>query len=367
MNMAHIGIDARLTYYRTGGISTYIRRLVSALEVLDTDNQYTLLYSRKDQSRLSARWGAARLWTPAHHRIERLALAAELLPLRLDVLHSPDFIPPYRSARRHIITVHDLTFLHYPAYLTAASRRYYNGQIRAAVRAADHILAVSAATRQDLISLLDVPAAKITIQPHGAGAQYRPLPPEQTAAVVQQLGLPPRYLLHVGTLEPRKNIAGLVEAYHLLRARLPDAPPLVLVGQRGWLFETIEAAMAPLQAQGRLHWRTDISDEQLPSVYNGALALAAPSFYEGFGMPVLEAMACGVVPVVSHTSAFPEVVGDLGLQIDPHNPATLADALYRALTDSAWRAAQQPRLIARAAQFTWEESARIAQCVYMQA
>src|SRR5438270_10159821 len=146
--MMHIGIDARLTYYRTGGISTYIIRLVDALERLDSVNRYTVFHSRKARESLVHRFRHASLWTPSHHRIERLALAVELLPHSLDVFHTTDFIPPQFGARRHIITVHDLTFLHYPQFLTAESRHYYNDQIQYAVQRADHILTDSEASKR---------------------------------------------------------------------------------------------------------------------------------------------------------------------------------------------------------------------------
>ena len=181
--MTQIGIDARLTYYRDGGISTYTRRLIQALEKLNPPEQFTIFHHRKDTQRISSQFDYAKLWTPAHHRIERLALSVELAWRGLDVFHSPDFIPPYHAAKRHVITVHDLTFLHYPQYLTAESRRYYNDQIAAACHHADAILAVSGATKRDLMSMLNVPQSKITVQPHGAGEQYRPMSQDETEPI----------------------------------------------------------------------------------------------------------------------------------------------------------------------------------------
>ena len=156
-------IDARLTYYRTGGISTYITRLVDTLERLDTVNRYTVFHSRKARESLVKRFEHARLWTPSHHRLERVALSVELLRHNLDVFHTTDFIPPQFGARRHIITVHDLTFLHYPQFLTDESRRYYNDQIGYAVEHADHILTDSTASKRDMIERLSVPESKITV------------------------------------------------------------------------------------------------------------------------------------------------------------------------------------------------------------
>jgi glycosyltransferase involved in cell wall biosynthesis len=338
---------------------------VQALEQQLPDNhRVTLFHSRKDRSRISQHFERASLWTPAHHRIERLALSVELVWRGLDVFHSPDFIPPYYAARRHVITVHDLTFLHYPQYLTADSRHYYNDQIEAACHHADYILAVSEATRHDLMTMLDVPPEKISVQPHGAGEQYRPMAPQQTKPVRDALNLPSSYILHVGTWEPRKNIAGLLKGYRLLLDDWPDAPPMVLVGQPGWLFEQTRAEIDALNLGERVLWRDNVTDAQLPAVYNMADVLAMTSFYEGFGMPALEAMACGTVPVVSNCSSLPEVVGDVGCLVNPDDPADIAAGLQKALTDSAWRESEEQKALQRASLFTWEQSAQIALAAY---
>lgn len=359
-----IGIDARLTAYRTGGISTYIRRLVAALQSLDPDGRYIVFHSRKTSDSLVTRFQHATLWTPCHHRLERLALSVELARFRLDILHSPDFIPPRRGARRHIITVHDLTFLHYPQFLTADARRYYNHQIAAAVRQADHILADSQSTKNDLAHMLDVPPDKITVHMLGVDERFRPLPAETLRDAQARLKLPERYILHVGTLEPRKNIAGLLDAYHRLVGRLPDAPPLLLAGRKGWLFEQTQARAAELGLESRVIWRQNIGDDDLPALYNLAALLVMPSFYEGFGFPPLEAMACGTVTIVSDRSSLPEVVGDVGLQINPDDPAALAEALEKALMDETWRAAARLAGLERARLFTWAHTASIVLSVY---
>ena len=245
--MAHIGIDARLTHYRVGGTSRYITALISAFEKLDSSHDITLLQSRKASKSLSNCFLSAAIWTPPHHRLERAALSLELLRHRLDLLHSPDFIAPIRGGKRHIITVHDLSFIHFPEYFTADSRRYYNGQIAASVQHADHILAVSQATKRDLIDILDVPSEMITVQLHGVDQQFEPLAPSHSVKTIQALGLPQSYFLFVGTLEPRKNLVGLARAYRDLKLELPDAPKLVLAGRPGWHFEQL---MDDLRAVG---------------------------------------------------------------------------------------------------------------------
>jgi glycosyltransferase involved in cell wall biosynthesis len=359
-----IGIDTRLTYYRTGGISTYMRRLVAALESVDMLHSYIIFQSRKSTESLVKRFQQDVLWTPCHHRLERLALSVELTRFRLDVLHSPDFIPPLRGAKRHIITVHDLTFLHYPQFATADSRRYYNDQITTAVRQADHILADSQSTKTDLMSMLSVPQEKITVHTLGVDERFRPLPQEALEPIRRKFDLPRTFILFVGTFEPRKNIRGLLTAYQLLLNKLPDAPHLVLAGRRGWLFDETMEYVEQLHLDSRVIWRENVTDDDLPALYNLAHVLVMPSFYEGFGFPALEAMACGTIPIVSNRSSLPEVVGEVGLQINPDDPVALANAIEQALTDNEWRATMRHAGLERAKNFTWKKTAAVALAAY---
>lgn len=361
----HIGIDARMVYYRVGGISTYIRKLVESLEKMDAgDHRFTIFHSRKGRETLTRRFRRADLWTPSHHRLERAALSIELARFGLDVWHTTDFIPPQFGARRQIASVHDLTFLHYPQFLTAESRRYYNDQIAWAVRRADHILTISHASKADIVDLLHVPPEKITVQHLAADSSFKPLSSAETATVRDQLMLPDTFILFVGTFEPRKNIDGLLRAYSLLRHDMRDAPPLVLAGNRGWLYNDILDLIATLDLSEFVLLRENLSQDAMPALYNLAHTLVLPSHYEGFGLPALEAMACGVPPIVSRRSSLPEVVGDVGLLIDPDEPRDIAAAMARMLNESGWYAEQRTASLKRAAQFTWEHAAQVALSVY---
>lgn len=359
--MAHIGIDARLLHYRTGGTSTYTRALLAEF-ARDSSNTYTVIQSRKQEKVIQPELRHVKVWTPPHHRLERLALGAELARLRLDVLHSPDFIPPYFGARRSVITVHDLAFLLYPDQMTGDSQRYYNAQIRAAVNHADHILTVSEVTKQDIVRLLNVPETKITVQYHGVEPAFRPMLDSALMPTLKDYRLTPGYFLFVGTIGPRKNIPGLLTSYKRLREQRPDAPPLVIAGEVGWLADDLMLSI--LRAEGvvylgRVPWK------DFPSLYNGARALVLPSHYEGFGLPALEAMACGTMPIVSDRSSLPEVTGGVGLLIDPDDPESLCNAFVTVLTSRAsWATTQREAGIERAAQFTWARSAEIARQVY---
>jgi glycosyltransferase involved in cell wall biosynthesis len=363
--MSHIGIDARLPYYRTGGISTYVVQLMHALSREMGDHQYWGLESRKlAVTNVPDGFQRARLWTPCHHRLERVALSVELARFRFDVFHSPDFIPPLRGAKKHVITVHDLTFLHYPQFLTEESRRYYNDQIEAAVTHADHILTDSEASKRDMVTLLGVPAGKITVHMLGIDPHFYRPDADTLAAGLRELKLSAGYLLFVGTFEPRKNLIGLLTAYKMLLERGDSPPPIVLAGTRGWKFEQVRAEIDALALGDRVIWRENVAQSLLPALYAGAMALITPSFYEGFGLPALEAMACGTVPIVSNRSSLPEVTGDVGLTIDPDDPLTIADAIRRVMHDAAWRVAHQQHARIRAQSFTWENTAAIVRRVY---
>jgi glycosyltransferase involved in cell wall biosynthesis len=360
-----IGIDARLIAYRAGGISTYVAQLVAALGRLHSEHTFIVLESRKAQGTITApEMRRAVVWTPPHHRLERIALSVELARLRLDVLHSTDFIPPLRGARRDVVSIHDLTFLHYPQHLTAESLRYYAGQIELAAAQADHILTISESSRRDIVAMLGVPADKVTVHLPGVDGRFRPLTPEAMAGWRAKLGLPERYFLCVGTFEPRKNIIGLLDAYALLRQRVTNAPPLLLAGSRGWLYDETLARIGQLGLEEAVQVRENLPGEALPALYNGATALMMPSFYEGFGLPPLEAMACGTLPIVSNRSSLPEVVGEVGALVEPEDARSIADAMQRALEDDAWREVQGAAGLRRAAGFRWDDAARIALAAY---
>lgn len=361
-----IGIDTRLSHYVRGGISNYALHLLQALAMLDAESDYIVLHSRKDHHPLrpGPNFRPVPCWTPPHHRLECWTLGLEIARLRLDLLHSPDFIPPAFGYRRSVITVHDLNFIHYPQFLTAESRRHYNRQIGWAVRRADHILADSHATKADLVALLGVPTEKITVVHLAADPSFHPLPAEEARRVAVRYDLTPGYLLFVGTLEPRKNVLGLLQAYRLLLERRVTTAPLVLVGGKGWLYDEIFQHVATLGLSDQVRFIHNVPDDDLPGLYNAASVLALPSFYEGFGLPALEALSCGTPVVVANRASLPEVVGETGLLVNPDDPEAIAQALARVMTDGALRARLRELGPAQAARFTWERTARETLAVY---
>jgi glycosyltransferase involved in cell wall biosynthesis len=359
-----IAIDSRLVYYQRGGIGQYILHLVQELARLDAADEYLLLHSRKDHSSLvqSPRFQHVPLWTPCHNRFEQITFPVELARLKFDLLHSPDFIPPwhglFRRRFRRLITVHDLTFLYYPEFLTTESRRYYNDQIERAVRVADHISADSTATKDDLVRLLGVQPEKVSVVLLAPDPLYRPLEAAACAPILARHELKPGFLLFAGTLEPRKNVTGLLTAYRALCDRKLSMPSLVLAGRRGWLYDEIFSRISALKLSDRVCFLENPSNEELVALYNAAALLVLPSFYEGFGLPVLEAMACGTPVVCSERGSLPEIAGGAVLLVNPDDLDGLASTIERTLRDELLRAQLRSRGFANVARFSWEKTAR---------
>ena len=359
-------MDARLVYYQRGGIGQYIVHLIQELARLNTGDRYLILRSRRQSTPLAraAHLEDIPLWTPPHNRFEQLALPVELARLRFDLLHSPDFIPPWRGRFRRLITVHDLTFLYYPQFLTVESRRYYNDQIERAVRVADHISADSTATKEDLVRLLGVNPDKVTVVLLAPDPMYRRLGEAACAPILARHKLDRGFILFTGTLEPRKNVTGLLTAYRALCDGLASTPPLVLAGRRGWLYQEIFDQITMLKLADRVHFVENLPDQELVALYNAAGLLVLPSFYEGFGLTVLEAMACGTPVVCSERGSLAEIAGDAALLINPDDLDGLAMAMKRLLEDESLRAQMRARGLANVARFSWEKTTRETLAIY---
>ena len=358
-----IGIDARLADYTSGGIARYTVQLAGAVHALATEHEIVALRSRRPKVAPPAIASdhALSLHTPPHHRLERFSLPMELRSARLDLLHSPDFIPP-RGPWRKVITVHDLAYLRMPWLLTPESRRYYN-TIRRAVVWADAIIAVSEATARDLRELLDVPPDKVTVIYEAADQDLCPMPKEEAAHIVaERYGISGCYVLFVGTIEPRKNLPMLIQAISLLRREMPVQ--LVVAGRRGWLSEPVFEAVRRQAVEDGVVFLGDVSPGELQALYCAAEVLALPSLYEGFGLPPLESMACGTPVVVSNAAALAETVGDAGLIVRPDDANDIANGLGWVIANPAFRSTLAERGLARARSFSWARAARETLAVY---
>jgi glycosyltransferase involved in cell wall biosynthesis len=380
-----IGIDTRLVHYqRTGGIAQYTLRLLNALLALEGDEEIVALHHRSDDvtsivsTSSRQRVHAQRLFTPSHHRYEQWALPIELMGKGLDVLHSPDFIPPLRRRCASVITVHDLAFLLSPQWLTAESQAYY-GQIQRAAQSAEQIIAVSRATRDDLVRLLPVSAEKITVIHEAADNRFRPSADgRQTQAALAKFQLTQPFVLFVGTIEPRKNLKTLLRAFAMLvsndkavanhKSQIANRKlQLVIAGKRGWLSDDIDTLVGEWRLNERVRFLGAVSSEDLVGLYQAARVFALPSLYEGFGIPIVEAMACGTPVITSNVSSLPEVASEAGLLVNPHEPQELALALRRVCEDDALHAELREKSLRRAQVFSWERAARATMEVYRRA
>lgn len=365
-----IGIDLRLVYHRQAGISWYALRLLQALAAIDGDNDYILLQHRKQNDPLieAPNFEVATLLTPVHSRFEQWPLSIETGLLGLDLIHSPDFIPPLHNRIPAVITVHDLAFIHYPNFVTTDAARYY-GQIELAIRRANRIIAVSNSTRADLVKLLGAPESKISVIHEAADPFYQPIARAEALRTLQEAGItvPEQFILAVGTIEPRKNLGTLLRAYHHLQGDYGVRVPLVFAGERGWLFDDILAFVEDSGLEESTIFLGKVDNAVLRALYNLATLLVHPAFYEGFGLPPLEAMACGTPVLCSNAGSLPEVVGDAALLVPPEDVECWTVSIQRLLQDAELREELGAKGRNRAQQFSWKKAAIQTLAVYKQA
>ena len=372
---AHIGLNAHLlslsANYRGAGINRYICNLLLSLPQVDGRNRYTAFLGEtrmQGQSPPSLSLRLSRLPTvnPVVRILwEQLIQPFELVKEKIDLIHSMAYALPLACPASSVVTVHDLSFLLFPQAFNRANRLYLAAATRRAVGQADAVIAVSASTRRDVVRLLGVPEEKVAVVPNGIDETFRPITDTQRLeALRRERSLPQRMILSVGTLEPRKNAETLIRAYARLKKASAILHKLVLAGGLGWRYERLFALVEELGLQDDVLFPGFVSYGELPLWYNAADLFVFPSLYEGFGLPPLEAMACGVPVIASNVSSLPEVVGDAGPLVDPLDVEGLAEAIAQVLGDGALRAEMRERGVARAEQFSWLEAARGTARVY---
>lgn len=349
------GIDAsRLSARHRTGTETYSHALLTAMAALDPAETFRLYLNAAVPPDDLPQLGDPvcmpfpRLWT-------HLRLSAEMARRVPDVLFVPAHVVPLVHPKS-VVTIHDLGYVEHPESHTPRSLRMLDLTTRWSARASRRIIAISDVTRQALIDHCKVPASKIDVIPHGVDPTLRPASTDSIAAVRQRLGLPDRYVVTVGTVQSRKNLVRLVSAMERVAAAgLPHG--LVIAGARGWMADEIDKAIAASPIRSRIVVTGYVDRRDIAPLLTGADAYAFPSLYEGFGMPALEAMACGVPVVASNRAALPAVVGDAGLLIDPYDAVGMGDALVRVLVDSALRDDLVARGTERITHFSWTETA----------
>ena len=354
-----IGVDAsRATAEQRTGTENYTLHLVQSLLELDQRNRYRLYFNHKPADGLLPSTERCeqriipfpRLWT-------HLRLSTEIARSAPDVLFVPAHVLPVVHPRRSVVTVHDLGYLYYPEAHTAWARRYLRWSTAYNAANAAHVVADSTATRDDLVRHGLARAESITVAYPGLNPLFRRV--EDAGArgpVLERYRIAFPYVLYVGTLHPRKNLGVVLEALSEL-VRSGQDVHWVMAGKKGWLYEPLFTRVRELGLEERVHLLGFVADEDLPALFSGATAFVMPSLYEGFGLPVLEAMACGCPVLCSNVSSLPEVAGDAAVLLNPHQPREWAQALAALVDDRARREEMVQRAYQQSARFTWGDCA----------
>jgi len=365
-----VAIDYTTAIAQGAGIGRYVRCLVEALIALDSSSQYELLACGRSAQELPfpsrPNVEVRHIFLPDRHWFRwQLPFYSRYFSGPVDIYHGPNFaLPSLKKTLRKIVTIHDLAYLEYPQYVPPATRSYLNAVVPAAIAEADVVVAVSHSVARALNQYYRVPREKIAVIPNGVGTRFRhvtdPIPLEETR---RKFGLHAPFVLSVGTLEPRKNHLGLIKAFTQVREQRADVV-LALAGDEGWLYEETRQIVTKLKLEGRVRFLGRVSEDELVALYNMAEIFAFPSFYEGFGIPPLEAMACGAPVITSNMSSLPEVVGDAALMLDPYDIDAIAASISHLLEDRELRESLRQKGYERARSYSWHNAASKMLSVY---
>ena len=369
----HIAIDAHSVGAELGGNETYAINLIESLATIDQTNQYTLYVTKRAAvDRFARRWPNFKVTqTSPHTPLVRipLTLSRELRRNPVDVLHVQYTAPPFLPCPL-VSTIHDLAFEHLPETFKRRSWMQLRLTVRATARRAAEVITLSNFSRSDIVTTYGIPAERITVTPAAASPHFaRVTNGNELKRVREGYGIGKNYILSLCSIQPRKNLVRLIEAYSSLRRARPvgEFPQLVLAGKRAWLDqETIRAAERNSVDRDIL-FTGYVPDLELPALYSGAICFVYPSYFEGFGLPVLEAMQCGVPVIAGNRTSLPEVVGDAGVLGDPFDEGELATAIARVADNPDYRAQLSVKGLNRARAFDWNTTARLTLQVYERA
>ena len=368
-----IYIDISAAVHQSAGLARYAESLVRALLAYHgQERQFGVFYNRDRQSRpLSGLEGMPTRTVRAGYKPWRMAVwLGQLAGIGFDrllpdaeLLHCTEHLLIPLHSMPTVLTVHDLIYHLFPAYHKRLNYWYLNSAMPLFVKRANALITVSESSKRDLMRVYGVPADKISVIYEAASPDFRPISAERVAEVKACYGLPEQYLLAVGTIEPRKNLIRLVAALRLLRPKYPGLS-LVIVGGAGWLYQDFFEHLEKLDDPRSVLLSGYVPDADLPAVISGAAVCVLASLYEGFGLPILEAMACGTPVVCSNTSSMPELGGEAACYFDPYNTEDIVAAISAVLADADLRADMRERGLAQAARFSWQKAAKETLAVY---
>lgn len=365
----HIAIDAHAVGSGLAGNESYVTNLIEALAESDASNRYTLYVTKRAAAeRYNNRWPHVSVrMTPPHTPLVRvpLTLFAELRRRPVDLLHVQYTAPPFPSCAV-VATIHDLSFEHLPETFKRRSRMQLRLTVRRTARQAAHVITSSDYSRGDIVKTYGIPLERTTVTPLAAPAHFQPVAEDELKRVRELYNLTGDYVLAVGSIQPRKNLVRLIEAYALLRRERGEGnlPRLVLVGRRAWLYGETLRAVEEHGLHNFVTFTGYVSAADLPALYTGAQMFVYPSYFEGFGLPPLEAMQCGAPVIAGDRTSLPEVIGEAGLLVNPFDVRAISGAIARLLDDAGLRAELRRKGLERARLFNWRKTAQLTLAAY---
>ncbi|HEV8366779.1 MAG TPA: glycosyltransferase family 1 protein [Pyrinomonadaceae bacterium] len=360
----HIAIDAHSVGSGLGGNETYATNLIEALAEIDNSNLYTLYVTKNEAvKRFANRWPNVKVrLTLPHTPLVRIpfTLSVELRRRPVDILHVQYTSPPFTPCPV-VNTIHDLSFEHLPQTFKRRSWRQMRLTIRRSAQTAAHIITDSDFSRNDILATYKLTADRVTAIPLAASSRYAPVvDSEELDCVRRKYGIAGDYILTVGSIQPRKNMPRLIRAYSDLcrDGSVEPLPKLVVAGKRAWLYEETLATAENSAVRDQIIFIGYVPDQDLPALYSAARCFVYPSYFEGFGIPALEAMSCGTPTITADRTCFPEVIGDAGFMVDAFSEESIMRGMLTVLSDERLRAKLREKGLQRASLYNWKQTAR---------
>jgi glycosyltransferase involved in cell wall biosynthesis len=367
-------IDARSVDTRQSGVGNYVTHLIKGLKEIDKKNHYILMVTAKQKGGISGTFSAFENYTvpfTSENHILGDAWEFWILPKLLrknaiDIFHGPAFLaPPFQNGFKSVATIHDLVAFHHPKTIPAKYAIYMRFLIRMMIKKARGIITDTACIKEEIIDFFNIDPERIFSIPIAVSSQFRPIRDQELIdRIKKQYGIQKRYFLYVGNIEPRKNLSNLFLACNSIREKLSRDFQLVVTGKKGWLYREIFETLAGTAFRDNIVFTQYVNRTDIPVLYSGADFFVFPSLYEGFGLPILEAMSCGTPVITSSVSSMPEVAGDAALYVNPLKISDIAEKILALAFDESLRQELREKGFKQADKFTWERSARLTQRVY---